>query len=56
MALQRCDQGRDDPRTRCANGMTKRSGTAVDVDLVMRNAKVVHRKHRDAGKGLVHFE
>ena len=54
--LQRRDQGCDDPRARCANGVAKRGRAAMHVNLVMRDAKIVHCKHGDAGKGLVHFK
>jgi hypothetical protein len=37
-------------------GMAQRGCAAVDVDLVVRDAQVAHREHRDAGEGLVDFE
>ena len=36
-------------------GMAQRTGAAVDVDPVMRNAELVHEGHRHHGKGLVHL-
>ena len=36
--------------------MAERGGAAIDVDLVVRNAEVVHRDHRDAGERLVDLE
>ena len=36
--------------------MAKRSRAAVHIDLVVRDAKIVHCEHGDAGKGLVDFE
>ena len=35
--------------------MAKRGAAAINVNLVMRNIKILHGKHRDAGKSFVHF-
>ena len=44
------------PRSAGADRVAERGGAAVDVDLVVRNAEVVHREHGDAGEGFVDFE
>ena len=36
--------------------MAQSGRAAVDVDLVMRDAQIAHREHRDTGKGFVDFE
>ena len=36
--------------------MAQRSRAAMDVYFLVRNAKVAHREHGDAGKGFVDFE
>ena len=36
--------------------MAEGGGAAVDVDLVVGDAEVAHRDHRDAGEGLVDLE
>ena len=36
--------------------MAKRGRAAMHVHLIMRYAKIVHREHSDAGKGLIHFK
>src|SRR3546814_18772784 len=42
-ALERGDQRRDAPRAAGADRVAERGRAAVDVDLVVRAAKVVHR-------------
>ncbi len=36
--------------------MAERAGAAVDVDLVLREGKIAHRRHSDDGEGLVDLE
>ena len=35
--------------------MSERAGAAIDVDLVVSDADILHRRHGDAGKGFVDF-
>src|SRR3546814_9103058 len=51
VALERGDQRRDDARAAGADRVAERGRAAMDVDLVVRAAEVVHREHRDTGKG-----
>src|SRR5436305_13971192 len=53
MGLQRRQQSREDARAARADRKAERGGAAMDVDLVVRDAEIVHRDHRDAGEGLV---
>src|SRR6476469_3573143 len=53
--LQRVDQGDEDACSACTDRMAERGRAAVDVDLLVRDAEVLHREHRDAGEGFVHF-
>src|SRR5690349_15613174 len=53
--LQRVDQRHEDSRSAGADRMTEGGRAAVDVDLVVRDAEVLHREHGDAGEGLVDF-
>src|SRR3546814_19812458 len=56
VTLERGDQRRDDARAARADRMAERGRAAMDVDLVVRDAEVVHREHRETGKGLGDFE
>src|SRR3546814_1221482 len=47
VALERGDQRRDDARAAGADRVAERGRAAMDVDLVVRDAEVVHREHRD---------
>jgi hypothetical protein len=53
--LERVDERDHDAGTGCANGVAQRTGTAVDVHLVVRHVHVVHQGHGHHGKGLVDF-
>ena len=44
------------PRPRHADRVAERDGAAVDVDLVLVDAEVVHRGQADGGEGLVDLE
>ena len=54
--LERGKQRDDDARARCADGMAERAGAAMDVDFVVRQIEIAHRRHGDNGEGLVDFE
>ena len=53
---QRGDQRHQDARARGADRMAERAGAAVDVDLLVREAEVAHRRHRDDREGFVDLE
>src|SRR6056297_355748 len=50
------DQRDQYARAAAADRMAQGAGTAVDVDLVVRQAVLVHGGHRDGGERLVDFE
>ena len=54
-ALRACSNVVRDPRARRTNRVTKSTGAAIHVDLVVINAEIAHRRHRDDGKRLVDF-
>src|SRR4029079_4968346 len=49
------EQGDDDARAAGADRMAERGRAAMDVDLLVRDADVLHREHGDAGERLVDF-
>ena len=53
---QRAEQRHEDPRARRADRMTERAGAAVHVDLVVRDAVLLHRRHRHDRERLVDLE
>ena len=56
-AAAQLEQRRErDPGARHADGVAERDGAAVDVDLVLVDAEVVHRGQADGGEGLVDLE
>ena len=50
---QRAEQRHQDARARRADRMAERAGAAVHVDLVVRQAVLLHRRHRHHGERLV---
>ena len=50
------EQRDKDARARCADGMAERAGTAVDIDLLVREAQIAHGRHGDYGEGFIDFE
>ena len=53
---KRGDQRHQNARARGADRMAERAGAAVDVDLLVRQPEVAHRRHGDDGEGLVDLE
>src|SRR5712691_7896621 len=51
--LERADQGDEDTRARGADRVAERTGTAVNVDPLVRQAVLSHRRHGDYREGLV---
>ena len=56
VALQGVHERRQDARAGRADRMAERAGAAVDVDLLVRDADVLHRRHGDDREGLVDLE
>ena len=48
--LQRMQQSYDQARAACADGVTQRARPAIDVNLAVIEAKVLHGSHRDDRK------
>ncbi|MND80576.1 hypothetical protein D3C80_723490 [compost metagenome] len=49
-------QGDEDARARRADRMAQGASATMDVDLVVRQVQVLHRRQGDHGKGFVDFE
>src|SRR6476619_7515095 len=54
--LERMQQRHEQARAARADRMAERDRAAVDVELLVRYAEVVHRRHRDARERFVDFE
>ena len=49
-------QQRDRDAAACGTDrMAQRAGAAVDIDFVVADADIFHRRHRDDGEGLIDF-
>src|SRR6478672_1866134 len=53
--LERIDQGDENACAARANRVAERGRAAMDVDLLMGDAEILHREHGDAGESLVDF-
>src|SRR5437763_10225600 len=55
-AAQLVDQGEQHPVARHPDGVAEGDGTTVDVDDVVADAEIVHRRQPHGGEGLVELE